>query len=127
MKKILIAVIALVLVAGAAYAEQFNTVKKAGDMTVKVVIENDPLKVGNNTAAIELLDEKGGAVTDADVSVYFFMPSMPAMNYEVAASSSGDGYAAVIKPTMPGAWEAKINVKLAGGDARTATISFEAK
>jgi len=127
MKKILSALIALMLVAGAVYAEQFTALKKTGDMTVKVVIENDPLKVGNNTAAIELLDEKGGAITDAEVSVYFFMPSMPAMNYEVPASNSSDGYAAVIKPTMPGAWEAEINVKLAGGDTHTATISFDAK
>ncbi|KPJ97556.1 MAG: hypothetical protein AMK71_13135 [Nitrospira bacterium SG8_35_4] len=127
MKKILIAVTALMLVASAVYAEQFTDLKKAGDITVKVVIENDPLKVGNNSAAIELLDEKGSAITDAQVSVYFFMPSMPAMNYEVPASRSSDGYAAVIKPTMPGAWEANINVKLAGGETNKATISFDAK
>jgi len=125
--KILSTLIALILVAGAAYAEQFNAVKKAGDMTVKIVFENTPLKVANNTGSIELLDEKGSAITDAEVAVYFFMPSMPAMNYEVKASLSGDRYSAVVKPTMPGAWEADIKVKLARGDLHKATISFDAK
>jgi nitrogen fixation protein FixH len=127
MKRILSTLIALMLVAGAAYAEQFKAVKKAGDMTVKVVIENAPLKVGNNTAAIELLDEKGRAITDAEVAVYYFMPAMPAMNYEVKASLSGDRYSAVVKPTMPGTWDAEVRVKMTGGDTKKVTINFEAK
>jgi nitrogen fixation protein FixH len=115
------------LVAGAAYAEQFNVEKKAGDMTVKVVMENTPLNVGNNNAAIAILDENGRAITDAEVAIYYFMPSMPAMNYEVRASRSGDRYAAVVKPTMPGAWEAEVRVKTAGGDMNKVTINFDAK
>ena len=127
MKKFLISVITLLLVAGAVYAQQYTAVKQAGDMTVKVVIENDPLKVADNNASIELLDEKGSAISDAEVSVYFFMPSMPAMNYEVKAGHNGSGYSAIIKPAMPGAWEADINVKLAGGEKHKTTISFDAK
>ena len=127
MKRIMSAVIALMLVAGAAYAEQFNAVKKAGDMTVKVVFENTPLKVGNNTGSIELLDEKGSAITNAEVSVYYFMPAMPAMNYEVKASHSGNRYSAVVKPTMPGTWDAEVRVKTTGGDTKKVIINFEAK
>jgi hypothetical protein len=127
MKIILNTLIALMLVAGAAYAEQFNAVNKAGDMTVKIVFKNTPLKVGNNTGSIELLDEKGKAITDAEVALYYFMPSMPAMNYEVRASRSGDMYAAVVKPTMPGAWKAEVRVKITGGDTKRVTINFDAK
>jgi hypothetical protein len=55
------------------------------------------------------------------------MPSMPAMNYEVQATPDGSRYAAVIKPVMPGAWDADIKVKRSGGDVQKATISFDAK
>lgn len=126
-KKVLNVVVALLLLAGVAYAGDFNAVKKAGDITVKVTIDSDPLKVGNNNTAIEVLDNKGMVITDADVSVYYFMPSMPAMNYEVKASSDGDTYAAVIKPVMPGAWDADIKVMRKGKDLQKVTISFNAK
>lgn len=127
MKLMLTAVVTLMLFAGAVCAGQFNAVEKAGDVTVKVTLENSPLTVADNTASIEILDASGRAITDADVSVYFFMPSMPAMNYEVQAAHSGTGYRAVIKPTMPGEWKADIRVKQSGGEASTATVSFEAK
>lgn len=79
---------------GVAYTSQFNVVKQAGDVTVRVVVENDPLKIGSNNVIIELFDGKGKAVTDADVVVYYFMSSMPAMNYEVQASPDGTKYVA---------------------------------
>ena len=127
MKRVFVAVIALLLVAGVAYANHFNVVKKAGDVTVKVVIDGDPIKVGDNKLAIELLDSNGKSITDADVTVYYFMPSMPAMNYETQATSDGVKYAAVINPVMPGEWDADIKVKRNGGDVQKATISFGVK
>ena len=128
MKRVLISVVVvMLLMTGVAYTSQFNVVKQAGDMKVTVVVESDPLIVGDNNLRIELLDSKGNAVTDADVSVYYFMPSMPAMNYEVQASPDGTNYAAVIKPLMPGAWDADIKIKRNGGDVQKATISFNAK
>lgn len=127
MKRVFVAGIALLLLAGVAYAHHFNVVKKAGDITVRVVIDNDPIKVGDNKLAIELRDRSGKSITNADVAVYYFMPSMPAMNYETQATSDGPTYAAVIKPVMPGAWDADIKVKRNGGDVQKATISFEVK
>ena len=128
MKRVLISVVVvMLLMTGVAYTSQFNVVKQAGDLKVKVVVESDPLKVGDNNLRIELLDSKGNAVTDADVSVYYFMPSMPAMNYEVQASPDGTNYAAVIKPLMPGAWDADIKIKRNGGAIQKTTINFNAK
>ena len=128
MKRVLISVVVvMLLMTGVAYTSQFNVVKQAGDVKVTVVVESDPLKVGDNNLRIELLDSKGNAVTDADVSVYYFMPSMPAMNYEVQASPDGTNYAAVIKPLMPGAWDADIKIKRNGGDVQKTTINFNAK
>lgn len=127
MKKVSTVVIALLLVAGVVYANQFNAVKKAGDVTVKVMMESEPVKVGDNNVIIELFDSKGRSISGADVSVYYFMPSMPAMNYEVQASPDGTKYTAVIKPLMPGTWDADIKVKRNGGEVQKATFSFDAK
>lgn len=127
MKKTLILLASFLLFIGAAYAGNFSAVKKAGDVMVKVSIDNNPLSVGTNNAFIELDDGTGQTITNAEVKVYYFMTSMPAMNYEIEATMKGNKYVAVIKPTMPGAWDADIKVKVAGGDQQKATISFEAK
>ena len=73
---------------------------------VRTTASQSTMVVGENDVAIELLNADGSAIKGAQVSVYFFMPSMPAMNYEVGATVKGDRYAAVIKPTMPGKWAA---------------------
>jgi nitrogen fixation protein FixH len=127
-KRVLIfSIVTFLLVIGVAYAHNFNAVTKAGEVTVNVLVDNEFLKVGNNNVTIELADVKGKAIIDADVALYYFMPSMPAMNYEVQASSDGTKYVAVIKPVMPGAWDLDIKVKRSGGDVQKATISFDAK
>lgn len=90
-------------------------------------MDSNPVKVGENNMTIELHDESGKAISDAEVSVYYFMPSMPAMNYEVKALPDGAKYAAVIKVVMPGAWDADIKVKRSGEEMQKATISFDAK
>ena len=126
-KRIVIVLSAVLIMAGAAYANHFNEVSKAGDITVKTMIDSDPLKVGDNNITITLLDKNGESITDAEVAIYYFMPAMPAMNYEVKTSLEGEEYAAVIKPTMPGAWNADIRFNVTGGDMQKVTISFEAK
>ncbi|UCH80346.1 MAG: FixH family protein [Nitrospiraceae bacterium] len=120
-------IISMFLVCGAVYANQFSADEKAGDLKVKVEIQNNPLIVGDNIIEIQLVDSSGALITDADVTVYYFMPSMPAMNYEVKASTDGGRYAAVIKPVMPGTWDADIKVIRNGGTVQKATISFDAK
>jgi len=126
-KRIIIVLSAFLVLVGAAYADHFDAVKKIGDVTVKTTIENNPLKVGDNNVTIALMDKNGESMTDAAVEIYYFMPSMPAMNYEVKTILEGETYGAVIKPTMPGAWDADIRVRMAGEDAQKVTIRFEAK
>ncbi len=126
-KSIIIALSAVLVLAVAAYANHFDAVKKIGDVTVKTTIENNPLIVGDNNVTIVLQDKNGESRTDAAVDIYYFMPSMPAMNYEVRTRLKGKTYAAVIKPTMPGTWDADIRVSMNGEDAQKVTISFEAK
>ncbi len=127
MKKVVIMLAALFVLAGAAYAGHGHAVNKSGEVTIRTSIGSDPLKVGNNNITIELMDKNGHVITGADVVVYYFMPSMPAMNYEVKASPKRKKYAAVIKPTMPGAWDVDIKVVKDGKDIQKVTISFKAK
>ncbi|UCD34510.1 MAG: FixH family protein [Nitrospiraceae bacterium] len=118
---------AVLLLTGVAYASHFITVKETVDLKVKATIDSDPLKVGTNNITVELFDAKGNPVIDADVTIYYFMPSMPAMNYEIAAVAEGGKYRGLIKPTMPGEWEAYIRAKRGAGDLDSVTISFSAK
>jgi nitrogen fixation protein FixH len=112
---------------GSTYAYSFNGVFNSKDIKVKTSADHSPLKVGENTVTVELIDANGANIKDAQVSVYFFMPSMPAMNYEVKTSLNGEKYAAVIKPTMPGQWAADIKVMKSGGEESKVQVDFEAR
>ena len=118
---------AVLMMAGSVYANEFSSVNETGDVTVMATAESDPFKVGDNTVTLEISGKNGEQVTDAEVGIYYFMPSMPAMNYVSRAELKGTKYAAVIKPTMPGAWKADINVINRAGEAQKVTISFDAK
>lgn len=127
MKRVLIVITGVLILIGNTYAHSFNGVFHAKDLKVRTSTSQSPLVVGENDVAIELLNADGSAIKDAEVSVYFFMPSMPAMNYEVSTTVKGDRYAAVIKPTMPGKWAADIKVKKSGGAESKVQVDFEVK
>ena len=127
MKKILIVLTGIMVLMGSTYAYSFNGVFNTNDIQVKTSAGHSPFIVGENAVTIELVDAKGSKIKDAKVSVYFFMPSMPAMNYQVETSLNGEKYAAVIKPTMPGKWAADIKIKKAGGEESKVQVDFEAK
>jgi hypothetical protein len=77
-----------------------------------------------NKATIEIKKDAVSA-TDVDPEVYYFMQSMPAMNYTVRATRQGDAYTAVIKPTMPGEWTMRVKIK--GPDSKVHSGTFEFK
>jgi hypothetical protein len=126
MKRIFVFAVVMLLVAGVAYAKSYESGKKAGIYHVTLKMENDPVPVAENKATIEVKDASG-PVAGADVELYYFMPSMPAMNYTAKAEPKDNAYEAVIKPTMPGEW--KVDVKVKGGDGKVhkAAFEFEAK
>ena len=128
MKKwVTIVLSAVLMMSGSVYATEFSSVNETEDVTVLATADSDPLKVGDNTVTLEISGKNGEQVTDAEVDIYYFMPSMPAMNYVSRAELKGTKYAAVIKPTMPGAWKADIKVINGAGEAQKITISFDAK
>ena len=127
MNRVIMILTGLMLLAGVAYANHPDVENRAGDVIAKVMIESHTLKVSDNNISIELLDLEGNAITNAEMAIYYFMPSMPAMNYEIKALPKGKQYAAVIKPTMPGAWIADVSAKIGGKEQHMVSFSFDAE
>ena len=124
MKKIAAFAMVFLLVAGMAYAKDYEVKKKAGQYDVEVKIDKNPPVAGNNNISIEVKDESGKYVTDAKVIVDYSMPAMPgmpAMNYKTEAALSSGKYKAVMNLSMSGSWNIAVKVTRAG---KTSTMKF---
>ncbi len=124
MKKIAILPVILLLMAGITYAKNYEVTKKAGEYTIFVSIDRNPLVVGDNNIAIAVKDASGKDVSDAKVKVEYSMPAMPgmpAMNYRTDATPNGNLYQAKMKLGMSGSWNVAVKT-LRGG--KTATMKF---
>ncbi len=125
MKKILVFLFGAILLAGTLYAAQYEIVKKADDLKVKVLMDNGPPAKGENNLIIALSDPEGNPVTKARIKVDYRMPpmkNMPTMIYNTRAKLDGEMYKAVINLSMPGRWDIHINVKRPGKSL--AKVSF---
>lgn len=123
MKAALIFVVGLTL-AVAVNAKTLETVKKAGENTVTVILEKDPPASGDNAVTVSVKDPKGKAVTSARVAIEYGMPAMmgmPAMKYKADTVLKGDVYTGVLNFSMPGAWYVNVKVEGAG---RTDTVKL---
>ncbi len=124
MKKSILIVLAIVLVAGVAYAKGYEVQKKAGEYDVTIAIDRNPPVTGNNGISILVKDSAGKAVRDAAVKVEYSMPAMPgmpAMNYKTDAVLHGDEYKAVMALSMGGSWNIAVKISKAG---KTSTVKF---
>jgi hypothetical protein len=123
MRRLAVAVVALLLMVGVAVAAETIT-KKAGDYTVGFATDKNPPVTGKNNVDVSVRDAKGTAVTDAKVVVEYSMPAMsgmPAMNYKANAAPKGDTYKAVIDPSMAGPWNVAVKISHGG---KTETVKF---
>ncbi len=90
----------------------------------------NPPESGDNTLEVTLADAAGQPVTDATVSVVFFMAAMPTMNMpamqtDVTLSHQGEGlYRGAGEVMMAGRWDVTVLVSRDGQrlDSRTLTI-----
>ena len=90
----------------------------------------DPPRSGANTFEVAVADAQGQPVTDADVSVVFYMASMPTMNMpamqtDAPLSHLGGGvYRGAGEVTMAGCWDVTVQVNRDGLqlDSRVFTI-----
>ena len=124
MKKLAIITLILILIAGIAYAKDYEVKKKAGEYDVEVKIDKNPPIVGDNNITIEIKDASGKYVTDAKVKVEYSMPAMPgmpAMNYKTDTELKGDEYKAKINLSMSGSWNIAVKITRS---AKTVTMKF---
>ena len=124
MKKIAVFSLILLLIAGIAYAKDYEVKKKAGDYDVTVKIDKNPPVVGDNNITIDIKDAAGKNVTDAAVKVEYSMPAMsgmPAMNYKADAELKGYEYKAKMNLSMSGAWNVAVKITRGG---KTTTVKF---
>lgn len=81
---------------------------------VEITTKPSPLRKGANQVLVTVHDSAGRPVTDAQVSVVFFMPAMPAMGMSAMRE------AAKAKPVADGSYTAEIN--LPSGGTWTVTV-----
>ncbi|KAF0145703.1 MAG: lipoprotein [Nitrospirae bacterium] len=124
MKRLAVIGMTLLLIAGVAYAKDYEVKKKAGDYDVTVKIDKNPPVVGDNNIEIEIKDASGKYVTDAKVKIDYVMPAMPgmpAMNYKTDAELKGNEYRAKMNLSMSGAWNIAIKISRGG---KITTVKF---
>lgn len=124
MKRLALLTLVLLLVAGVAYAKDYEVTKKAGEYNTTVKIDKNPPVVGDNNVNVEIKDASGKYVTDAKVIVDYSMPAMPgmpAMNYKTDAELKGNEYKAKMNLSMSGSWNIAVKVTRAG---KTSTMKF---
>ncbi|HBG92863.1 MAG: hypothetical protein A3J81_03820 [Nitrospirae bacterium RIFOXYB2_FULL_43_5] len=124
MKRLTVLTIILLLIAGIAYAKDYEVKKKAGEYDVEIKIDKNPPVVGDNNIEIEIKDASGKYMTDAKVRIEYSMPAMPgmpAMNYKADAELKGYEYKAKMNLSMSGAWNVAVKITRGG---KTTTVKF---
>lgn len=123
-KESLLLVLVLILVAGIAYAKDYEVKKQAGEYIVIARIDKNPPVVGDNNISIEVTDSAGNHARDAKVVVEYSMPAMPgmpAMNYKASTELKGEEYKGKMSLSMAGSWNIAIKVSRGG---KTSTMKF---
>jgi hypothetical protein len=129
MKRLTVLVITLMLIAGIAYAKDYEVNKKAGEYGVLIKMDKNPPVAGDNNVEITITDASGKAVSDAKVLLNYSMapmPGMPAANYKTEAQPAGTVYKAKINYSMSGPWSNEVKITR-GGKTVTAKFSIDAK
>ena len=124
MKRLVVFTLSLLLVAGIAYAKDYEVKKKAGEYDVEARIDKNPPVVGDNNIEIKIKDTSGKHVTDAKVVVEYSMPAMPgmpAMNYKTDTELKGNEYKAKMNLSMSGSWNIAVKITRVG---KTSSMKF---
>jgi hypothetical protein len=104
---------------------------QALDITFKS--EPEPLKMGENMFDVMVIGAGAQPITDADVSVAFYMAAMPSMNMpemrnSVPLKHEGNGrYRGTGNVMMAGAWDATVMVMRGGQEIGSSKFTVTAK
>ncbi len=130
MKKLVVFTMILLLMAGVAYAKNYEVTKKVGGYEVTATLDKNPPVAGaDNNVTVAVKDAAGKAVTDAKVLIDYSMPGMPgmpAMNYKAATALEGSVYKAKMNFSMSGSWNVVVKV-MRGGKTSTVKFSVDAQ
>ncbi len=104
----------------------------AQGLDIMLTSQPDPPKMGENTFEAMVM-QNGQPVTDADVSVMFFMAAMPSMNMAemkntVSLKHEGGGrYRGAGNVMMAGAWDTTVMVMRGGQEIGSRKVMVTAK
>lgn len=107
MKRVVLAIMLVLLVAGTAAAKDYEVTKKAGDYNVLVKIDKNPPVTGDNNLSIAVKDGMGMEIKDAKVAVEYSMaamPGMPAVKIKTDTELKGSEYKAKLNFSAAGGW-----------------------
>ena len=124
---VLVAVVAVVMLF--ACAKGYESQKSVNDLTVTLSVERYPLVKGDNALTVRIV-AAGKDVTDATVSVRYFMPPMPGMapmEFNTQAMLKGSAYAFSANVPMEGGWKAEVSVLRPGQPAATVLFNLDAR
>ena len=108
----------------------YESQKTAADLTVTLSAGSYPLVKGENELSVKVTDGSGKAVTDAKVTVRFFMPPMPGMapmSSKPEVMLKGDVYRFKANADMEGMWKTEVVVGRPGKSAVTAIFNLDAR
>ena len=117
MRKLILLIAGCLLITGTLHAAAYTVEKEAGELNVKVSMDNDPPSVGETNLNIMVTDSGGKSVTGAKIKVNYTMPpmgNMPPMDYKARAKLDGENYKAKVNLSMPGKWGFVIAIKRPG-------------
>lgn len=127
MKTLITTLMLLALTFGLAQAGNLSETRTVGNYEVSLGLGSEALVVGSNTATVSIRDSAGKNLTGLPVEIYYFMPSMPAMNTTAKAEQKDDSYTGTIEPSMGGVWEVEVRFQAPGGEKHKATFTFDIK
>jgi hypothetical protein len=132
MKKItfatVVAMMMLVLAVGMSWG--YETQKQTDGLTIVITAGSYPLVNGDNALSAKITDGSGKPVTDAKVTVRFYMPAMPGMapmSSTTEAVLKGDLYRFTANVAMEGTWKAEVSVARPGKSPAKATFNLDSR
>lgn len=106
---------------------------ETGGFAIAFTSDPNPPRSGDNALDVTVKQADGGPVTDADVSVVFYMPAMPSMNMPEMRDTAmlehvGEGrYRGTNHLVMAGTWNVTITISRAGEKLGGRKLSVIAK
>jgi len=125
---IMVAVFTVALALGC--SKGYEAQKTVDDLTITLSAARYPLVKGDNTLHVRVADATGKALTDAQVSLRFYMPPMPGMapmEFNTQAMSKGNVYTFSVNPPMEGGWKAEVSAARPGRAAITTTFNLDVR